>query len=49
VRRILQDPELAESMRAAGLEAVSRLSWSASARQLLAIFEEVAGGRSATA
>ncbi|HEV8525675.1 MAG TPA: glycosyltransferase family 1 protein [Terriglobales bacterium] len=49
VRRILQDPQLAKSMRAAGLEAVSRLSWRASARQLLAIFEEVAGGRSATA
>jgi glycosyltransferase involved in cell wall biosynthesis len=49
VRRILLEPELAERMSAAGLEAVARLSWEASARQLLAIFEEVAGGRRATA
>jgi glycosyltransferase involved in cell wall biosynthesis len=49
VRRILLEPELAKRMSAAGLEAVARLSWEASARQLLAIFEEVAGGRRATA
>jgi glycosyltransferase involved in cell wall biosynthesis len=49
VVRILTRPELREHMRAAGLAATARLSWSASARQLLSIFREAAGERAASA
>jgi glycosyltransferase involved in cell wall biosynthesis len=38
---ILKDPARRERMRAAGLTAAAKLSWENSARQLLAIFEEV--------
>jgi glycosyltransferase involved in cell wall biosynthesis len=38
---ILKDPARRERMRAAGLAAAARLSWENSARQLLAIFDEV--------
>jgi len=43
VFRVLTQPQLAERMRAAGLAAAAHLSWHASARQLLSIFEEVLG------
>jgi glycosyltransferase involved in cell wall biosynthesis len=47
VFRILTRPEVGERMRAAGLAATARLSWQASARQLLCIFQEVLGPRAA--
>ncbi len=46
---ILTRPELREQMRAAGLAASARLSWEASARQLLSVFREVVGERAASA
>jgi glycosyltransferase involved in cell wall biosynthesis len=46
---VLTRPELREHMRAAGLAASARLSWQASARQLLSVFREVAGERAASA
>jgi glycosyltransferase involved in cell wall biosynthesis len=39
--RILSDASLRERMSAAGSKAAGRLSWENSARQLLAIFDEV--------
>lgn len=41
--RILSDPALRERMAAAALAAARALSWQASARRLLAIFDEVGG------
>ncbi len=49
VTRILTEPALRLSMSEAALAAAARLSWRASARQLLSVFEEVAGARVATA
>ncbi len=49
VVRILSQPELRERMRVAGLAASARLSWQASARQLLSVFQEVAGEHAASA
>jgi glycosyltransferase involved in cell wall biosynthesis len=39
--RLLDDQALRERMRAAGLEAVRRLTWDRAATQLLAVFDEV--------
>jgi glycosyltransferase involved in cell wall biosynthesis len=47
VFRILTRPQVGERMGAAGLAATARLSWQASARQLLSIFKEVLGPRAA--
>jgi glycosyltransferase involved in cell wall biosynthesis len=41
--RILADPSLRQRMSIAALAAAQALSWQASARQLLAIFDEVRG------
>jgi alpha-1,3-rhamnosyl/mannosyltransferase len=46
---ILTDSCRRERMRAAGLTAAAKLSWENSARQLLAIFDEVLEQRAATA
>ncbi len=46
---ILTDPVRRQHMRAAGLAAAAKLSWENSARQLLAIFDEVLEKRAATA
>ena len=43
VLRLLTQPQVGERMRVAGLAATARLSWQASARQLLSIFDEVLG------
>jgi glycosyltransferase involved in cell wall biosynthesis len=43
--RVLSDGRLREEMGAAGLEAAARLSWENSARQLLAVFDEVVRDR----
>lgn len=40
--RVLSDARLREEMRAVGLTAAAQLSWENSARQLLAVFDEVA-------
>lgn len=47
--RVLSDSELRARMRAAGLAAAAQLSWENSARQLLAVFDEVLNTRGAAA
>jgi len=47
--RILSDPGLRGRMGAAGIKAAGELSWENSARQLLAIFDEVKQDHAAAA
>jgi glycosyltransferase involved in cell wall biosynthesis len=49
VATVLTDSARRERMRTAGLAAAAKLSWKNSARQLLAIFDEVRGNRVPTA
>jgi glycosyltransferase involved in cell wall biosynthesis len=44
LRQVLASRELREKMRAAGLQAVSRLTWEAAAGQMLDVFKKVGAG-----
>ncbi len=45
MRRVLAEPALAADMRRRGLQRASQFSWERTARQTLAVYEQVLAGR----